>query len=60
MQRFAFWQRWLFVVAIILAIFGAGMAFLSGTPLFDLFNRQIDPVFWSSGAIDSATRQFQA
>ena len=36
------------------------MALLSGTPLFDLFNRQIDPAFWKAGTVDGATRQFQA
>jgi hypothetical protein len=35
------------------------MALLSGTPLFDLFNRQIDPAFWGANAVESATRQFQ-
>ncbi len=35
------------------------MALLSGTPLFDLFNRQIDPAFWGANAVDSATKQFQ-
>jgi tellurite resistance protein TehA-like permease len=44
-----FWQKWLLVVGIIIAIFGILMTFLSGTPLFDLFNRQIDPAFWGSG-----------
>jgi hypothetical protein len=59
MPRFHFWQRWLLVVGIAVAAFGVFMAFLSGTPLFDLFNRQIDPAFWSAIAVDDAARQFQ-
>jgi hypothetical protein len=46
MSNFPFWQRWLFVVGIGIACFGILMAVLSGTPLFDLFSRQINPAFW--------------
>ena len=59
MTSFSFWQRWLFVVGVFVSVFGVMMAFLSGTPLFDLFNRQIDPAFWGKNAIDDGTRQFQ-
>lgn len=59
MPRFSFWRRWLVVVGIGVSVFGILMALLSGTPLFDLFNRQIDPVFWGANAVDSATKQFQ-
>ena len=48
MKSFIFWQRWLLIVGIILSVFGIMMALLSGTPLFDLFNRQIDPTFWKA------------
>jgi hypothetical protein len=54
-----FWQKWLLVVGIIIAIFGILMTFLSGTPLFDLFNRQIDPAFWGSGTSIESIRLFQ-
>lgn len=59
MASFSFWQRWLFVVGIVVSVFGVMMALLSGTLLFDLFNRQIDPAFWGTNAVDSATKQFQ-
>lgn len=59
MTSFSFWQRWLFVVGVVVSVFGVMMALLSGTPLFDLFNRQIDPAFWSTNAIDDVARQFQ-
>jgi hypothetical protein len=47
MSNFLFWQRWLFVVGIGIVVFGILMAVFSGSPLFDLFNRQIDPAFWA-------------
>ncbi len=43
MFTFSFWQRWLLIVALAVTIFGIVMTFVSGTPLFELFNRQIDP-----------------
>lgn len=59
MGNFAFWQKWLFIVGVTISVFGVLMAFLSGTSLFDLFNRQIDPAFWNSGTPDVLARQFQ-
>jgi hypothetical protein len=58
MSSFNFWQKWLLAVAILITGFGILMAFAAGTPLFDLFSRQIDPAFWT-GAVDSNARQFQ-
>jgi hypothetical protein len=59
MINFSFWQRWLIAVGIGVSVFGILMAISSGTPLFDLFNRQIDPAFWSTNAVDGAAKQFQ-
>jgi len=59
MARFSFWQKWLFVVGIIISVFGVLMACLSGTSLFDLINRQIDSAFWGTNVIDDMTRKFQ-
>jgi hypothetical protein len=59
MQKFSFWQRWLFVVGIGIAVFGILMAFLSGTPIFDLFNQQIEPAFWGAGSSLESVRPFQ-
>jgi len=56
---FVFWYRWLFVTAVIISIFGLFMAFFSGTRLFDLFNNQINPVFWEAGALEAGTKAFQ-
>jgi hypothetical protein len=46
-------------VGIVIAVFGVLMAILSGTPLFDLFNRQIDPAFWGAGAVGDPAIRFQ-
>jgi hypothetical protein len=35
------------------------MALLSGTPLFDLFNQQIDPAFWRANTPGEGTKLFQ-
>lgn len=59
MPGFSFWQKWLFVVAIVVAIFGTAMALISGTPLFGLFNRQIDSAFWGSNPVGESAGQFQ-
>ena len=59
MTSFSFWQRLMFVVGIVVSIFGVLMALFSGTSLFDLFNRQIDPAFWGANAVGDAARQFQ-
>lgn len=34
------------------------MALFSGTPIFDLFNRQIDPAFWNAN-VGAEAREFQ-
>ncbi len=59
MSKFIFWQRWLFVVCIVITFFGLLMFILSGSTLFDLFNRQIDPAFWAKGTVIAGIRPFQ-
>ena len=59
MTSFSFWQRWLFTVGLIITVFGIAMALFSGTPLFDLLNRQIDPAFWGMDAVDNVAKRFQ-
>lgn len=54
-----FWATWLFVVVVALSVFGVALALLSATPLFTLFHQQIDPVFWGTQPLSSATRAYQ-
>ncbi len=57
--KLAFWQKWLLVVGIVIAVFGTLMALLSGTPLFDVLNRQIDPAFWGVNPVSGNAKVFQ-
>lgn len=58
-MRFEFWQRWLLVCSILIALFGLGMALLCTTPLFDVFDSQVNPVFWDSAAAPEQAARFQ-
>jgi hypothetical protein len=60
MERFDFWQKWLFIVSLLITAFGVFMACCNATSLFDLFNQQIDPVFWGSAQLSTAASNFQA
>jgi hypothetical protein len=59
MNKFSFWQKWLFVVGLLIIVFGITMAFFSGTPLFALFNSQVDPAFWGTEGIVDNVKRFQ-
>lgn len=59
MLKFIFWQKWLFVVCIFITFFGLLMFVFSGSALFDLFNRQIDPAFWGEGPAIAGIKPFQ-
>lgn len=59
MERFSFWQRWLFVVSLIITAFGAMMAFLNGTVLFEPFNSQTNAAFWDTEDIGNVVKEFQ-
>ncbi len=58
-DRFAFWHRWLLVISIGVIVFGLGMALLCGTSLFDLFDDQVNPVFWDSKTVSPVIEDFQ-
>jgi hypothetical protein len=59
MESFVFWQKWLLVVGVIISVFGIVMALFNGTVLFELFNSQIDPVFWGTGKVADESKGFQ-
>ena len=60
MNHFHFWHRWLLAVSILLVFFGVFMAIFNSTPLFNLFNSQIDPVFWGQDQTSKSMASFQA
>ena len=60
MKAFNFWQCWLFILGVVMVVFGLALAFFNHTALFDwLFNKQINPVFWNSPAVPDLARDFQ-
>ncbi len=59
MKNFQFWQRWLLVVGILITVFGLLMAFASSAPLFELFNRQVDPAFWGARPVSPEAASFR-
>ena len=59
MKNYNFWQGWLFIVSLMIVIFGIFMAFFNQTLFFDVFNKQIDPVFWGDHNPPEASSHFQ-
>jgi len=60
MRRFDFWKVWLFVVAVVIAVFGVLMAFLNQTTVIAVFNREINFVFWPTGEVGRGVPEFQS
>jgi hypothetical protein len=58
MKSFSFWQRWLFIFSLIVVVFGLGMATLNRTPLFAIFDSQVNPVFWGADPLPAGIDQF--
>jgi hypothetical protein len=61
MNRFSFWQTWLWVLSVVIAMLGVALALWGGTPLFDWMNNLINPIFWGTqlpGVEASAFRQW--
>ncbi len=59
MKSFLFWQRWLFVFAMIVTIFGLAMAVFNRTPLFAFFDSQVNPAFWGNTPMLPEVNGFQ-
>jgi hypothetical protein len=59
MNRFEFWNRWLFGVSLLIAAFGLALAAASSTPLIGPLNRLVDPVFWGSQPVPAPAAAFR-
>jgi hypothetical protein len=60
MKRFNFWQKWLLFAGVYLVVFGLYLTFFSQSKLMNfLFNRQIDPVFWTIVELPEEILKFQ-
>ncbi|MEW5828497.1 MAG: hypothetical protein AB1846_06360 [Chloroflexota bacterium] len=58
MNRFSFWQRWLFTFSLIVVAFGMGMALLNRTSLFAFFDSQVNPAFWGANPLPAGANEF--
>ena len=58
-MSFSFWQKWLLSVAVLISALGVMMAFSSGTSVFEIIDRQVNPAFWIDKPMDDSTRRFQ-
>jgi hypothetical protein len=59
-SRFIFWQRWLLIASLVFFAFGLALSFLNRTPLFELLNRQAEPVFWGSKSVPPEAAVFRS
>ena len=59
MKSFSFWQRWLFIFSLIVVVFGMGMALFNRTPLFAVFDSQVNPAFWGVNSLPDGIDQYQ-
>lgn len=51
-EKFIFWQKWLLLINGYLVFLGIVIAFFNQSSIFEFFfNSQINPVFWSEGAV---------
>ena len=55
----SFWDRWLLIVAVLMAAFGLSMAVFNQTRLFDAFRQEIDRVFWPDRILPTGVADFQ-
>lgn len=60
MDKFRLSVLWLKIVSILFAVFGAILALLNQTVIFNVaFNHQINPVFWTDSELTTETIFFQ-
>jgi hypothetical protein len=59
MNKLKFWQSWLYLLTIGMTFFGIFIALFNQSSVFDLFNQQINPVFWSVTDPGLSEAQFQ-
>ena len=60
MKIFDFWQKWLFIVSLIMLVFGLNLALFYGTPLFGWLRWGVNMAFWPDpGQLTPAMLAFQ-
>jgi hypothetical protein len=58
MDRFKFWQQWLFISCILFALFGVAFSLLGNTLFFKSFNAAYATVFWNSKTFPGSVSAF--
>lgn len=60
MNKFDFWQKWFFITALIIIVFGLNLAFFGQTVIFNyLINNQINNAFWGTTQIPKDALKYQ-
>lgn len=59
MLDFEKWQKWLVVVSWLVTIFGVFLALANSSPIFQIFNHQVDPIFWYGGTLPDEAVAFR-
>jgi hypothetical protein len=60
MNRFNFWQQWLFYTSIGFALFGVVLACFGDNPLFHYYNQALAKIFWQQEELPEAANRFRA
>jgi hypothetical protein len=59
MDRFTFWQRWLFITSIVFALFGIVFAFWGDSPFLQVYNRALAQNFYGADKFPADAEPFR-
>ncbi len=59
MNRFRFWQRWLFSLGLVFVVVGLTVALMSFITSLEPLNRMVDPIFWDKQPVPEQAVNFQ-
>ncbi len=60
MNRFLFWQRWLFYSSLLFALFGVVFALYGANPFFLPYNKALAHIFWQQQQLPQKSEVFRA
>lgn len=60
MNRFLFWQQWLFYSSLLFALFGIVFALYGNNPFFIHYNNALADIFWQREHIPANAEKFRA
>ena len=59
MNRFSFWQRWLFSLGLVFVVVGLTVALMGFITSIGPLNRMVDPIFWGKQPVPEPAVNFQ-